>query len=327
MLHLVTGGSGSGKSAFAEDLICSLHSENDGQASGPLLYIATMMPYGEETEKKILRHRLMRREKGFETIECYTGIHALAKQGSPLYEAAVRGAPSSVLLECMSNLTANELYCPDGAGCSTADELVRGVGELYTMCHNLVVVTNDVFREGRAGSCEMQAYRETLADINTRLARMADSVTEVVCGIPTEIKENRNGKRTGEHMILITGGACQGKTAYAERTYGVDSWIDGGSCGFDEIYSCAAIRHFELLVRRMMESGTCTSDLAGNLDARNPDVVIIVDEIGCGLVPVDGFERAYREQAGRICTELAHIAERVDRAVCGIGMTIKGGER
>lgn len=326
MLHLVTGGSGSGKSAFAEDLICRLHSENDGQASGPLLYIATMMPYGEETEKKIRRHRLMRREKGFETIECYTGIHALAGEGGPVYEAAIRGARPCILLECMSNLTANEMYSPDGAGGRTAEEVVRGIELLHTMCRNLVVVSNDVFREGEP-SCEMQIYRETLARINARIARMADSVTEVVCGIPAEIKGNTYGKGTGVHMILVTGGACQGKTVYAERTYDVKSWIDGGSCAFDEIYACTAIRHFELLVRRMTEAGACTSDLAGELAARNPDVVITVDEIGCGLVPVDAFERAYREQAGRICTELAQIAERVDRVVCGIGMTIKGGER
>ncbi|MCB6200793.1 bifunctional adenosylcobinamide kinase/adenosylcobinamide-phosphate guanylyltransferase [Extibacter muris] len=326
MLHLVTGGSGSGKSAFAEDLICRLHREKVGQAPGPLLYIATMMPYGEETEQKIRHHRLMRREKGFETIECYMGIHALAKEGGPAYEASIRGARPCILLECMSNLTANEMYSPDGAGVRTAEEVVRGIELLHTMCRNLVVVTNDVFREGEP-SCEMLRYRETLARINARLARMGASVTEVVCGIPAEIKGNTYGKGTGVHMILVTGGACQGKTAYAERAYGVKSWIDGGSCGFDEIYACTAIRHFERLVRRMMEAGVCTSDLAGKLAAQNPDVVITADEIGCGLVPVDAFERAYREQAGRICTELAQIAERVDRVVCGIGMTIKGGER
>ena len=54
MLELVTGGSGSGKSAYAESRIC----EWNRQDPKPLFYIATMYPYGEETEKKIERQYL-----------------------------------------------------------------------------------------------------------------------------------------------------------------------------------------------------------------------------------------------------------------------------
>ena len=70
MLELVTGGSGSGKSAYAESRIC----EWNRQDPKPLFYIATMYPYGEETEKKIERHRMLRKGKGFETLEWYTGL-------------------------------------------------------------------------------------------------------------------------------------------------------------------------------------------------------------------------------------------------------------
>lgn len=70
-----------------------------------------------------------------------------------------------------------------------------------------------------------------------------------------------------------------------------------------------------------------TEALAREIAVRNPDIVITVDEIGCGLVPVDEFERACREQTGRICTQLARAAGRVDRVVCGIGVTLKGGDR
>ena len=62
MFTLVTGGSGSGKSEYAESLVDSW---ND-----PKIYIATMMPFDEETRKKIQRHREMRRDKGFITLEC-----------------------------------------------------------------------------------------------------------------------------------------------------------------------------------------------------------------------------------------------------------------
>ncbi|BDF05502.1 bifunctional adenosylcobinamide kinase/adenosylcobinamide-phosphate guanylyltransferase [[Clostridium] hylemonae] len=327
MLYLVTGGSGSGKSAFAEDLICRLHAENNGQKPGRLFYIAAMMPFGAETRQKIRRHRTMRRDKGFETVECYTAIETPAKEGGPVYEAAVQGADAYVLLECMSNLTANEMYAPEGAGPGTVDAVLRGIEILCSRCRVLVVVTNDVFGEGEAGTGGMKEYRETLGEINRRLAKMAGQVTEVVCGIPAAVKSSTAEKEEGAHMKVITGGACQGKTAYAERVFGVKRWMDGGSCGFDDIYTCTAVRHFERLVRRMMEAGVSTEALAREIAVRNPDIVITVDEIGCGLVPVDEFERACREQTGRICTQLARAAGRVDRVVCGIGVTLKGGDR
>ena len=64
---MVTGGSGSGKSEFAESLVTGL-------ADGPNLYIATMFPFDEECHKRIARHREMRKDKGFDTLECYTGL-------------------------------------------------------------------------------------------------------------------------------------------------------------------------------------------------------------------------------------------------------------
>lgn len=63
MLTLVTGGSGSGKSAFAEDRVLSF---GDAQR----IYIATMHPFDEESHKRIERHQKMRAGKGFETVEC-----------------------------------------------------------------------------------------------------------------------------------------------------------------------------------------------------------------------------------------------------------------
>ena len=52
-------------------------------------------------------------------------------------------------------------------------------------------------------------------------------------------------------------------------------------------------------------------------------LVIISDEIGYGLVPVDVFEREYREKSGRVNCYLAEKADQVIRVVCGIGSRIK----
>ena len=65
MFHVVTGGSGSGKSAYAEQCILDFQGENR-------IYIATMYPFDEESHRRIARHRAMRAEKKFTTIERYT---------------------------------------------------------------------------------------------------------------------------------------------------------------------------------------------------------------------------------------------------------------
>lgn len=175
MLHVVTGGSGSGKSAYAETELLRLAKQNNCKK----YYIATMEPFGEETLKKIERHREMRKDKGFDTLECYVNLKGTAE--------TMTDRPA-VLLECMSNLTANEIYRLDGAGERTADSIVDGVQELCGRCEHVVIVTNEVCSECTRDSADMNRYKKILSEVNRRLAQKADWVTEVVYGIPVEVK-------------------------------------------------------------------------------------------------------------------------------------------
>lgn len=202
MLHIVYGGSASGKSSYAESFAMSL------QGEGRLLYIATMYPYkwntteiDPETMQRIERHRAMRADKGFDTVECYRHVeHIVAKRQDVL------------LLECMSNLLANEMYLEqdsdDGGLAETMSEVEKaGVGmsetlspvskkivqalvNLSTRVQELVIVTNDVFSDGGSLTYDesTREYVKNLAEINCALAREAATVTEIVCGIPVEIK-------------------------------------------------------------------------------------------------------------------------------------------
>ena len=97
MLTLVIGGSASGKSAFAERLAV--------QSGLPRFYVATMRVWDMESERRVARHRDMRREKRFDTLECPIGLDRL-----------ILPARGTVLLEDMGHLVANELYAADGAG-------------------------------------------------------------------------------------------------------------------------------------------------------------------------------------------------------------------
>lgn len=331
MMELVTGGSGSGKSAYAEEALCGPASSPDRgqgnetgtQQDGQRYYIATMPSWDKETEKKIAKHRAMRAGKGFCTLEWYTDFEErLERADCPGMEGA------DILVECLSNLTANEMYMEGGAGKNTADAVIRGILCLRDRCRNLVVVTNDVFSESAEDSPEMRIYKETLGRINCALAEASDRVTEVVCGIPCTVKPE-TGRETEEEkegdggMRIITGGAFQGKRAFAEKLYPGVEWTDGGRCALDEIRTCRAVYGFHEFVKRWIKQGKSWEELASLMLEENRDLILICDEIGCGLVPVDAFEREYRESTGRVMNALAEQAERVDRVVCGIGRRIK----
>ena len=319
MMELVTGGSGSGKSAYAESVICGKHRLLcETTENAPLYYIADMIPYGRETEKKIKAHRKMRAGKGFVTLEWYVDLPGkISAPDSP----ELKG--SCVLLECVSNLTANEMYEPAGAqntGGDTPESVIKGVRMLKERCAHLVVVTNDVFRESVTDSEEMTAYKGNLGMINRALAEMADQVTEVVFGVPVCIKSGSDmADGTGKQMKFITGGAYQGKLEYAKKLYPGAEWTDGAGCSLQEILSCGAVDHFHIFVRRWLLEGKTPQELIRAIRDKNRDLIIVCDEIGCGLVPTDAFEREYRESVGRICTQLVEYADEVYRVTCGIG--------
>ena len=134
-------------------------------------------------------------------------------------------------------------------------------------------------------------------------------------------------------MRMVIGGAYQGKRDYAKKLYPGIHWIDGRNCKGQEIYTCEGIDHLEAYIRRMLQGEFGRTDggegekFCRELAEKNPRLCVITDELGYGLVPVDAFDRRYREETGRICTRLAAASERVDRVVCGIGTVLKGGEK
>ncbi len=192
---LVTGGSGSGKSEYAENLLKDKKKK---------VYIATMEPFGKEAQMRIERHRNLRKSKGFETIECCrnlkAGIAGASGTGllvrepeakSPVPDETPEETSPSVLLECMSNLAANELYRSDG---TMEDELLvksrilGGVKFLMEITEELVIVTNEVSWDVNGYSEETILYQKVLGEINQTLSGMAEEVYEVVYGIPVRLR-------------------------------------------------------------------------------------------------------------------------------------------
>lgn len=175
MIYLVTGGSGSGKSAYAESLLSEFENIRSRY------YIATMQVYGEEGKKRVERHRRLRAGKGFITSEQTVQIEQALKKFKDSDKMSY-----VALVECVSNLTANEMF--DENGQRSEDEVVRrvvsGLKVLSQSVRELVIVTNNVFDDGITYDESTMTYIRALARINIELAAWADEVTEVVAGCP-----------------------------------------------------------------------------------------------------------------------------------------------
>ena len=104
-------------------------------------------------------------------------------------------------------------------------------------------------------------------------------------------------------MILIIGGAYQGKTAYAKQTYGLQD-ADIFTCeglALDPAARC--VRHLERFALACVQAGKEPADELRTLDLS--DKILLCEDISCGVVPIDPEQRAWREAVGRMNAMLA----------------------
>ena len=171
-LVLVIGGSGSGKSAYAEKFLLA-------QAGGRAVYLAAMENTGDEAQQRIARHRAMRAAHGAAAGRTSVTIERPGGLG-----AADLLPGDAVLLEDLGNLLANELWSPGGAGKDAEGQILAGVRALLERAGLLVIVSSDVSGDGAAYDAETAAYIRQMGALHCALAQMAEQVVEVVCGLP-----------------------------------------------------------------------------------------------------------------------------------------------
>lgn len=175
MMVLVIGGSGSGKSAYAEQILSGITDVSRKY------YLATMQVFDEDGRKKVENHKKNRQGRGFLTIEQPKRIAQAAEK--------MEAGENAVLLECMSNLAANEMFGEEILPASeTAETVLSDIRKLQAGVKHLVIVTNNVFEDGIRYDDGTAEYIRALAELNRRLAEMADKVVEVIAGIPLVIK-------------------------------------------------------------------------------------------------------------------------------------------
>lgn len=123
-------------------------------------------------------------------------------------------------------------------------------------------------------------------------------------------------------MILIFGGAYQGKTDYARDEFNVK---DIFSCagGEEPDFSAGCVTDIEEFVLECAKNGTEAKDFFVKHEDEWKDSVLVISDMSQGVVPMDSRLRAAREMNGRLMVYLAGRAEEVHRVFCGIGKRIK----
>ena len=124
-------------------------------------------------------------------------------------------------------------------------------------------------------------------------------------------------------MIMITGGAYEGKADFVKTHYGCEI-TNGKSCDFESVFTAECISNYHLLVKRLIEKGNDVIDFTERLCRGNPSLIVITDEIGCGIVPLEKSDRLWREQVGMAGSLIAKNSDMVVRLICGIPIVIKG---
>lgn len=132
-------------------------------------------------------------------------------------------------------------------------------------------------------------------------------------------------------MKLVIGGRAQGKLNYVLQHMTDENYqiYDGVFPDEGELFNLTKknewliVNHFHNWVNKELKENRNPEEELEAFLKKGVRFVVISDEIGNGIVPVDAFERDYRERTGRMLITLASQADEVVRVICGIGQKIK----
>lgn len=193
MITFIYGASSSGKSEYAEKLLLESSPVNK-------IYLATMKNAPENADR-IKRHQELRKDKGFITIECDRDIRRIINDNYLIinnnsvnndFNNKYLCDESAVLLECLSNLTANEMFCCGNiiSGEIVKNKIINEINYLNKKINKLIIVSNNIFDDGNVYDAATSEYMKALSEINRYLVSIADASYEVVVGIPVKIGQH-----------------------------------------------------------------------------------------------------------------------------------------
>lgn len=125
-------------------------------------------------------------------------------------------------------------------------------------------------------------------------------------------------------MILVTGGKSQGKLKFVIEHFKPNEIIDGSDCVLSILKNAECVMNYQLLIKRLMLENRDTVEFTKKFCAENQNAVIIMNEVGSGIIPIEKLERKWRENVGRCGCIIAKNSDTVIRMTCGIPTVIKG---
>lgn len=169
MIVFLTGGAKNGKSAYAQNLTVQL------AKGGKHYYLATMIPADEEDWERIRRHIADREGLDFETVECGRNILSILDrvdlQGSFLLDSA-----TALLMNELFDPTDWHLDLPNGQKCGD------DIAALAQKVANIVIVSDYIYSDAARYDEVTLAFQKCLAEIDRKIAAIADVVIELSAG-------------------------------------------------------------------------------------------------------------------------------------------------
>ena len=175
-LTLVTGGSRSGKSAFAQQLAEAVNA--------PKLFLATCPICDAEMDERIRRHRRDREGREWQTVE------------EPLRVAELLGcrpAGETILIDCLTLWISNLMHEAEQRGDEiTEDRMTFLADQLGTAARRhqgqVIMVANEVGLGIVPDNPAARRFRDLAGRCNQSIAACADQVFFVCCGLPLQLK-------------------------------------------------------------------------------------------------------------------------------------------
>ena len=186
-IHLITGGSRSGKSRYGQELAESL--------PGRRVYVATCPVIDEEMRLRIARHQAQRTGRGWRTVEEPLDLAGVIARGGDGAEV--------LLVDCLTLWINNLLYrAQQGGRDLDEDEIAAQAGRVLQACGRfggtVILVTNEVGMSIVPENALARRYRDLVGRCNQAIAAGADQVTLVACGCPLTLKRTTNIKEESE---------------------------------------------------------------------------------------------------------------------------------
>lgn len=126
-------------------------------------------------------------------------------------------------------------------------------------------------------------------------------------------------------MILLIGGAYQGKLEYAKENFHLsenDIYTCTEDCAMID-FSKRCINHLEEFTLSCVRNQICSVEYFQKHREEWADHILICQDIFCGVVPLGAEMRAWRNETGHLCQYLSREAERVSRIFCGLEQRLK----